>query len=116
MHGISKKVVEATLQALNDKIERLGWARRYEVQFGSNPNGIKHVIQTRLPHLQHPVDPRPFNTLSKVRQHLLAMDQVANDALLERARERVTVMAAGHSRPVASYDPDARSATRSKEF
>lgn len=115
-HGITKETVRTTVASLNDKAERLGWARRYEVEFGSNPNGIKHVLQTRVPQHNHPADPKPFSTLSKLHQYLVAMAQVLNDALLERQRDRVEVMTFASDRPVrVLHDPDARSVTRDKE-
>ena len=114
-HGITKETVRTTVASLNDKAERLGWTRRYEVQFGSNPNGVKHVLQTRVPQLDHPTDLHPFATLSQVHKYLLAMGQVLNDALLERQRERVVVMTGASARPVATYDPDSRTARRAAE-
>lgn len=113
-HGITKEVVRSTIDSLNDKAERLGWTRRYEVQFGSNPNGIKHVLQTRVPHLDHTIDHHPFATLSKLHGYLLAMGQVLNDALLERARERTEVMT-GTRPAITGYDPDSRAARRYAE-
>jgi hypothetical protein len=110
-HGITKVLVESVVHSLNDKAERLGWTRRYEVQFGSSANGVKHVLQTRVPHLSHAVDQHPFNTLSKVHQYLQAMGQVLNDALLERSRQRAEAVGRGITiltgQPVV-YDPDAR--------
>jgi hypothetical protein len=125
-HGITKETVRSTVGTLNDRLERLGWVRRYEVKFGSNPNGVKHVLQTRLPHLQHPTDPHPFATLSKLHQYLLAMGQVLNDAVAERERQRSIVQGGAMSLtetvahpdyPIRGSfaDPDARSATRRYE-
>lgn len=119
-HGITKETVRTTVTSLNDKAERLGWARRYDVQFGSNPNGVKHVLQTILPHLQHPTDAHPFATLSKLHQHLLAMGQVLNDAVAERERQRATVRGGilaldpGATTGIA-FDPDSRSVRREHE-
>jgi hypothetical protein len=125
-HGITKVLVESVVNSLNEKVERLGWLRRYEFVAGSSANGVKHVIQTRLPHLQHPTDAHPFNTLSKVHQYLLAMGQVLSDAVAERERQRATVRGGAMSLteavarpdyPIAGgfVDPDARSATRPNE-
>lgn len=125
-HGITKVLVASVVASLNEKAERLGWVRRYEVQFGSNPNGVKHVLQTRLPHLQHPIDLHPFATLSQVHKYLLALGQGLNDAILERERERATVrggaisLTEALSRPdypiKGSFaDPDARSVRRAGE-
>lgn len=117
-HGITKETVRTTVTSLNDKAERLGWARRYDVQFGSNPNGVKHVLQTILPHLQHPTDAHPFATLSKLHQYLLAMGQVLNDAVAERERQRATMRGSLISeldRRGIAFDPDARSVTRPQE-
>lgn len=125
-HGITKETVRTTVASLNDKAERLGWARRYEVEFGSNPNGVKHVLQTRLPHLQHPTDARPFSTLSQLHKYLLAMGDALNAAVAERERERAIVkggamsLAEAVARPdhpiKGSFaDPDARSTRRAGE-
>lgn len=114
-HGITKVLVESVVHSLNDKAERLGWVRRYEFVPGSSANGVKHVIQTRLPHLQHPTDAHPFNTLSKTHQYLVAMGGVLNDALAERERQRATVRGGVLSVPGGFVDPDARSTRRSLE-
>lgn len=94
-HGITKELVRTAVASLNEKAERLGWARRYEVQFGSNPNGVKHVLQTQVPEFSHPTDQHPFATLSQVHKYLLAMGQVLNDALTERDRQRQTAVGRG---------------------
>lgn len=113
-HGITKEVVRSTIDSLNDKAERLGWARRYEVRFGSNPNGVKHVLQTMTPERNHAVEEHPFGTLSKLHQYLLAMGQVLNDAVLERARQRTEAMVRGaavdpgRTVVISTFDPDAR--------
>jgi hypothetical protein len=120
-HGITKVLVESVVHSLNEKVERLGWFRRYEFVAGSSANGVKHVIQTRLPHLQHPTDAHPFNTLSKVHQYLLAMGQVLSDAVAERERQRATVRGGilaldpGRTTGIA-FDPDARSVRREHEY
>jgi hypothetical protein len=125
-HGITKVLVASVVASLNEKAERLGWVRRYEVQFGSNPNGVKHVLQTRLPHLQHPTDPRTFATLSQLHKYLSALGDALNAGLAERARERATVrggamsLTEALSRPdypiKGSFaDPDARSVRRAGE-
>lgn len=119
-HGITKVLVESIVHSLNEKAERLGWTRRYEFVAGSNANGVKHVIQTRLPHLQHPTDAHPFNTLSKAHQYLVAMGQVLSDAVAERERQRATVRGGilaldpGRTTGIA-FDPDARSVRREHE-
>lgn len=125
-HGVTKELVRTVVASINDKAERLGWVRRYEVEFGSNANGVKHVLQTRLPHLQHPTDRHEFATLSQVHKYLTAMGGVLNDALLERGRERAIVkggamsLAEAVARPdypiKGSFaDPDARSVRREHE-
>jgi hypothetical protein len=124
-HGITKVLVETIVHSLNEKVERLGWVRRYEFVAGSNANGVKHVIQTRLPHLQHATDLHLFNTLSKTHSYLEAMGGVLNDALAERERQRATVRGGAMSLTepkiwpdarVAGYvDPDARSIRRALE-
>jgi len=120
-HGITKETVRSTVGTLNDRLERLGWVRRYEVEFGSNPNGVKHVLQTRLPHLQHPTDQHPFATLSKLHQYLLAMGQVLNDAVAERERQRAIVQGGAiaaldpHRVVDIPFDPDARNVRRQGE-
>ena len=114
-HGITKVLVSSVIASLNEKAERLGWVRRYEVEFGSSANGVKHVVQTRLPHLQHPTDLHPFNTLSKVHQYLLAMGQVLSDAVAERERQRATVRGGAMSLTSSFVDPDARSVRRAGE-
>ena len=114
-HGITKETVRSTIATLNDRAERLGWTRRYEVLFGSNPKGIKHVLQTRLPQHAHPGNLQTFATLSKLHQYLLAMGQVLNDAIAERARERTEVMT-GARPPITGYDPDSRAARRQQEY
>jgi hypothetical protein len=113
-HGITKEVVRSTIDSLNDKAERLGWARRYEAQFGSNRNGVKHVLLTRTPERNHPVEQHPFATLSRFHNYLLAMGQAMNDAVLERARQRTEAMTRGialdpgRTAGIAIFDPDAR--------
>jgi len=117
-HGITKETVRSTVESLNDKAERLGWARRYDVQFGSNPNGVKHVLQTRTPERNHAVEERPFSTLSKLHQYLLAMGQVLNDAVLERTRQRTDAMARGVALDPGRtiiHDSDARGIRRQRE-
>lgn len=128
-HGITKELVRTVVASLNDKAERLGWVRRYEVEFGSNPNGVKHVLQTRLPHLQHPTEPHPFATLSQLHKYMLAMGDVLNDALAERERARQHAVSRGiaivtgesldnvlaRRATAQAYDPDSRSERRALE-
>lgn len=114
MHGITKVLVESVVASLNEKAERLGWARRYEFVAGSSAGGVKHVIQTRVPQLSHPTDLQRFNTLSKTHQYLLAMGQVLNDAVAERERQRATVTGE-IPRIRAGYDPNARSLRAGEE-
>lgn len=125
-HGITRVLVDTIVHSLNEKVERLGWVRRYEFVAGSNANGVKHVIQTRLPHLQHATDLHLFNTLSKTHSYLEAMGGVLNDALAERERQRATVRGGAMNlmeavnRPdypiKGSFaDPDARSMRRALE-
>ncbi len=117
-HGITKETVRSTVESLNDKAERLGWVRRYDVRFGSNPNGIKHVLLTNTPERSHPVEEHPFATLSRLHSYLLAMGQALNDAVLERARQRTEAMTRqGFSAEATriSFDPDSRTARRHLE-
>lgn len=114
-HGITKVLVDSVVRSLNDKAERLLWARRYEFVPGSNANGVKHTIQTRLPNLEHPTDLQMFSTLSKTYRYLLAMGQVLNDALSERDRQRRVAIDPGRTTGTVTFDPDARSARRFAE-
>jgi hypothetical protein len=128
-HGITKELVRTVVASLNDKAERLGWVRRYEVEFGSNPNGIKHVLQTRVPDMGHPTDQHPFATLSQVHKYLQAMGQVLNDAIAERDRARQHAVSRGiaivtgepldevlaRRAAARTYDPDARTERRALE-
>lgn len=115
-HGITKELVRTVVASLNEKAERLGWVRRYDVQFGSNPNGIKHQLQVTVPPMEHPTLIERFATLSRLHQYLVAMGTVLNDAVSERERERSIVRGGVLALdPGRTYDPDARSVTRANE-
>lgn len=95
MHGVTKKVVESTLRHVNDQLRALGMVRRYEFEAGSSANGVKHVIQTRLPDLDHPTDPLKFSTLAKVYLHLTTVSGVLKDVAAERDRARAVAVNGG---------------------
>lgn len=88
MHGITKRLVEATLNSVNEQLSGLGMVRRYEFVAGSSANGVKHVIQTRLPELEHPTDVEKFATLAKVYLHLTTVSGVLRAVKAERDRAR----------------------------
>lgn len=87
-HGITKRLVESTLAHVNEQLRALGMVRRYEFVAGSSANGVKHVVQTRLPELDHPTDIHPFSTLAKVYLHLSTVSGALKDVAAERHRAR----------------------------
>lgn len=88
MHGVTKKVVDSTLRHVNDQLRALGMVRRYEFVAGSSANGVKHLVQTLLPELNHPTDVLTFPTLAKVYLHLTTVSRVLKDVAAERDRAR----------------------------
>lgn len=88
MHGITKRLVESTLNHVNEQLRLLGMVRRYEFVAGSSANGTKHVIQTRLPELEHPTDLHKFPTLAKAYLHLSTVSGTLKDVAAERQRAR----------------------------
>lgn len=105
-HGTTIKVVESAVASLNDKAERLGWLRRYEFHKGNATMGQQHRLVTRLPGQVLAIQSEPIgNTLNKAHRYVQAMNQVLNDATLERARSRAGALTGEHR----MYDPNARS-------
>lgn len=95
MHGTTKKTVESTLQHVNDQLRALGMVRRYDFVAGSSANGVKHVIHTLLPDLDHPTDVLTFPTLAKVYLHLTTVSGVLKDVAAERDRARAVAVNGG---------------------
>jgi hypothetical protein len=95
MRGISKRTVESTLQHVNDQLRALGMVRRYEFVSGSSANGVKHLVQTRLPERSHPTDIHTFPTLAKVYLHLTTVSGALKDVAAERDRARSVALNGG---------------------
>lgn len=112
MHGVTAQLVESAVNSLNDKLERLGWVRKYRFVKGSNANGVQHVLETDMPDLAHPAHREQIGrTLAEAHAYVLAMCHALNDAIAERERQRSTVRMDPVNRSLFA-DPDARSVRR----
>lgn len=82
---ITKKTVERAVEALNDKAERLGWTRRFELRPGSSANGVWHALEENFPGVK---DPITVTKIGRSYREALGYVETMNHALLAGVAER----------------------------